>query len=152
MIMSTVTILYNLTKDQWEGKSDCLTSNYCQLQIGFSNNHPHVIFDDLSFGFELKVLDKIVQASRYPENEHIVYRSSAQPYLVSESLTLSPQTSYTLCMWAENAGKKSKFNYNFSTPAPTSTGDYENSSVVPPTTKGIHKYRFDNDTRTWVRK
>lgn len=150
--MSTVSILYNLTKDQWEGKSDYLTSNYCQLQIGFSNNQPQVIFDNLSFGFELRALDKTIQTNSYPEDEHIVYRSSAQPYLVSESLMLSPQTSYTLYMWAENAGKKSKFKYNFSTPAPTDTGDYENSSVVPPTTKGIHKYRFDNDTRTWVRK
>ena len=150
--MSTVTILYNLTKDHWEGKSDYLTSNYCQLQIGFCNNQPQVIFDNLSFGFELRVLDKTIQTNSYPEDENIVYRSSAQPYLVSESLMLSPQTSYTLHMWAENAGKKSKFKYNFSTPAPTTTGDYENSSVVPPTTKGIHKYRFDNDTRTWVRK
>lgn len=150
--MSTVTILYNLTKNQWEGNSNQLTSNYCQLEIGFCNNQPQVIFDNLSFGFELKALDKTIQTNSYPEDEHIVYRSSAQPYLVSESLILNPQTSYTLYMWAENAGKKSKFKYNFSTPAPTTTGDYENSSVVPPVTKGIHKYRFDNDTRNWVRK
>ena len=90
-------------------------------------------------------------AENFPQGP-ILYRSSSEPYLSVSALSLEPQTSYTVSVWAENSGERSTFEYEFSTPELTNTGEYENSSVPHPDIENVELYRFDEATRTWVEK
>ena len=149
--MSTVTVLYNISTKDWSGAEDSLTSNYCNLQIGFRSDQTEVVFDNLSFGFELKEFGETTQTENFPKGA-ILYRTSAEPYLAIAPLTLKPQTSYTVAMWVENAGERSTFEFSFATPDITDTGDYENSSVPHPDDDHQENYVFDETTRSWIEK
>lgn len=150
--MSTVTLQYNISNKRWKGTENSLTSNYCDLLIGFASNQTSTVFDNLSFGFKLTTSNKVLQSQNFPENDIVVYRSTAEPHLVSVPLNLEPNTTYTLTVWAENAGERKEFDYTFKTPHPTDTGDYINSSVPYPDTRDPNKYRFNEATREWVIK
>lgn len=149
--MSIITVQHNLSNNQWTGAASGLTSSYCHLQIGVISNQAHTIFDELSFGFELKHDSTTVQSENFP-TPPIVYHSSYEPYLAYIPLNLSPQTDYTLHVWVENSKNHTTFEYKFITPPITDTGDYVNSSVQHPDPDNVDEYKFDNAIRQWVRK
>jgi hypothetical protein len=149
--MSTVTALYNLSTKEWTGSEDSIASNYCNFQIGFRSNQSEVVFDNLTFGYELTKFEEVIKSETFPQGP-ILYRSSSELYLSVSTLSLEPHTSYTVRVWAENSGERSTFEYEFSTPELTNTGEYENSSVPHPDIENVELYRFDEATRTWVEK
>lgn len=150
--MSTIDLKYNVNDKNWVAETYNLSSNHCHLQIGFTSNVAETIFDNLSFGFILKKSGDTIQEEIYP-TDGIVYRSSSQPYLISSLLNLEPTTTYVLSAWAENGGHKSTYDFEFTSPQKTETGEYPNSSVpFPDPSNNYADYRFDENLRQWVKK
>lgn len=149
--MSTIKVNYNLSNNTWSGETDSLTSNYCQLEIGFSGSDT-VPFKDLKFGYVLKDSNTNVQENSFPEDPSISYKSTLNEYLVSDTLHLQPNKKYSIKLWVSNNNKKSQFRYTIHTPENTDTGHYENSSVPHPDNSRHDLYRFNTDSRQWVKK
>ena len=149
--MSTIRVIYDLSNNTWSGEVNSLTSNYCDLQIGFTNNNI-VPFEDLTFGYVLKDSNRNIQENNFPEDPTIKYKSCTGDYLVSDALSLEPNTKYSIKVWVKNNNKKSDFRYTIQTPDNTDTGHYENSSVPHPNNDRPDMYKFNTESRQWIKK
>ena len=150
--MSTVSVTYNLSSKKWTGKTEFLSSNGCQLQIGFTSKDDIIAFDNLKFGYDIRTNTNVVHSNSFPEDPSISYKATNAEYLVSDFISLEPNTKYTIKLWAENGKDKTTFQYKIETPDNTDLGHYPESSVPHPNNNRHDLYKFDVSTRSWVKK
>ena len=150
--MSNINIIHNFSTKKWTAKTEMLSSNQCQLQIGFASNDGITVFDNLKLGYDIRNSIKVTQSNSFPEDPDIKYKSTNEEFLISETINLEPNTKYTINLWVKNGTAESKFKYNIETPDNTDLGHYPDSSVPHPNNDRHDLYKFDTSTRTWVRK
>ena len=114
--MSTILSTYNIHSQEWTVNETDLAGHYFDLQIGFVGNNPTVEFDDVSMGFKLSQDLTVIQEFQYPPEDTVIH-STDQPYIVNYRLHIDYSQTYSLKIWAKNAGVLSETEYQFETPA-----------------------------------
>jgi hypothetical protein len=112
--MSELKAINNFITNEWSFKLNNLTYNYINLYIGFSNGEPRVIFDNLSFGYEL-IGDGKTITETYP-NPGVIYNETDETFITIDTFYLQPSTDYTLNLWCVNNNITSNGSYEFRTP------------------------------------
>ena len=112
--MSELRTINDFRTNEWSFELNNLTYNYINLYIGFSNGEPRVIFDNLSFGYELIGEGKTITET-YP-NPGVIYNESDETFITIDTFYLQPSTDYTLNLWSINNNITSNGSYEFRTP------------------------------------
>lgn len=112
--MSELITINDFRTNEWSFELNNLTYNYINLYIGFSNGEPRVIFDNLSFGYELIGEGKTITET-YP-NAGVIYNESDETFITIDTFYLQPSTDYTLNLWSINNNITSNGSYEFRTP------------------------------------
>jgi hypothetical protein len=154
--MSKIFATDDFNTGTWSLNIEDLAFNYADMFITFTETAPVVVFDNLSFGYELTTGDTVVQTNSFPP-EGVNYVQSDQPYLVCERLLLEMETTYSLFLWCVNGGNRFEKDFSFTTPRPTQpfaswTWDSSNLEWVSPTPypDDGNLYDWDEDTTSWV--
>jgi hypothetical protein len=99
--MSNIDVKLNLDTGQWAvNKTDYIAPDYVDLRIGFIRQVLPVMFESLSFGFELfyKNFEQVLLES-WPKGP-MRYISTDQEYIESIRLSLLDDRIYKLRFWA----------------------------------------------------
>lgn len=151
--MSKILATDDFQTQNWTITIEELDSHYANLFIGFTGESPVVEFQNLQFKYELKQNDEIKQQNSYPPS-NVRYINSDQVYLVIERLELSPETTYELYLWAENAGQSFEKTFVFTTPRPAQpypswiwNGKIWESPVEYP--NDGHFYEWNEENQEW---
>lgn len=144
----------------WQVNFDELGSYSALLYIGFTDKSPIVVFDNLSFGFEVHKDNNVQQKKSYPPSG-VKYIRSDQEYLVCEKIeNLLPTESYDLFLWANNGGITFQNTFTFSVPIPNSpypswVWSDEEYMWYPPIPKpedtDEYIYLWDEETLQWIK-
>lgn len=87
------------------------------LYLGFRDNgSQNVTFNNLSFGYKITSGRKNVASGTYPA-EGVQYVSSDQDYISSDTIEVTPETTYNVSVWVENAGERFEDKFSTTTPA-----------------------------------
>lgn len=128
------------------------------LYFGFTDSDGlPVIFDDLSFGFQLKNENEILSEDSFPK-EGMSYKSTDQEFLISAHLTdMKLGEPYKLFVWVVNAGVRWDQSFDvmlprWKQPYPSWTWNESNDCWIAPipypTDGGI--YVWDEDQMAWI--
>jgi hypothetical protein len=112
--MSELRTINDFRTNEWSFELNNLTYNYINLYIGFSNGEPRVIFDNLSFGYEL-IGDGKTITETYP-NPGVIYNETDETFITIDTFYLQPSTDYILNVWSINNNITSNGSYEFRTP------------------------------------
>ena len=112
--MSTILVAYNIHSQVWTINENDLAGHYFDLQIGFTGDNPVVEFDNMSMGFELSHDSNVIESFQYPPEDTVIH-STDQPYIVNYRLNTEYSQTYSLKIWAKNAGVLSETEYQFET-------------------------------------
>jgi hypothetical protein len=128
-------LLGNFDTQSWAA-DDQVDAYSAEIKIGFRNGDQNpVIFDNLSFGFDFFSGEESLFSGSYPP-VNVFYKSSDQEYVVAEVVNnLTPEESYTLNVWVQNAGQR-----------------FEESIIVT-TSRPLQPYEswiYDSEKRVWV--
>lgn len=154
--MSKILATDNIKTQNWSLEfSDDFSPYYADLQIGFTEDKPIVVFKKLRFGFTLTDgNNEVIDEQSYPP-QGIKYTRTNQKYLVTHRLKLSPDTDYSLFLWAENADVLIEHTETFKTPIPeqpfeswTWDGEKWNPPISYPD-DGLW-YEWDEENGNWV--
>lgn len=88
---------------------------YIDVYLGFCDGNKVTIFDELKFGYKIKLADAVIQEGSFPQ-ENNKYISSDQEFMVCERVETEPSTEYELYVWAENGGVLFESSKLFTTP------------------------------------
>lgn len=149
-------ILGNFDTQSWTADND--TQAYSsEIKIGFRNGEENpVVFDNLSFGFAVLDGETELLSGSYPP-VNVTYKSSDQEYLVADVVNdLVPEETYTVSVWANNAGQRFEDVVSFTTPRPPQPFeswiyDSENKYWVAPVPapEDGNDYMWNEETQTW---
>lgn len=112
--MSELRTINDFRTNEWSFELNNLTYNYINLYIGFSNGEQRVIFDNLSFGYEL-IGDGKTITETYP-NPGVIYNETDETFITIDTFYLQPSTDYILNVWSINNNITSNGSYEFRTP------------------------------------
>jgi hypothetical protein len=152
--MSKIFATDDFQTQNWTITIEDLQSNYTDLFIGFTDESPVVEFKNLQFKYELKHNNEIQQQGSYPP-PNVKYLNSDQVYLVVERLNLTPETTYELYLWAENAGQSFEKTFEFTTPRPPQpypswTWNGETWEAPVPYPEGEEFYVWEEENQEWI--
>jgi hypothetical protein len=88
-----------------------------QINIGFNSNSPTTTFNDLSFGYEVREGEYIVQYKNFPFKRTKII-STTQEFLRQEISRLKSGRTYKLWVWVENGNDYFEEEFEFSIPMP----------------------------------
>ena len=124
------------------------------LEIGFVSDTALVEFDNLTFGYACTVNTKTVAKGSYPV-EGVIYVSTDQPYIVSETIFLNYDDDAILTVWAKNAGQEYSDTVTFTVPRPDQpypswawNGEWWEPPVPYPDDGG--RYEWDEEGQQWA--
>lgn len=149
-------ILGNFDTQSWTSDDEAQAYN-AEIKIGFRNGEESpVLFDNLSFGFSVADGTNELLSGSYPP-VNVTYKSSDQEYLVADVVNdLTPETDYTVSVWAENAGQRFEDTLTLTTPRPVQpfpswVYDTENKYWVAPVPapEDDNDYMWNEETQTW---
>jgi len=148
--MSKAIAINNLDNQSWEVTYQEVAPSYVDIYINFIYQTPGTKFKNLKFKYELKQGENIKQYGVYPP-AGVRYLQSDQQYLVSERITLQPDTEYTLYLWSENDNIQSETTSTFSSPRPSQpypSWNWEdkkwNPPVPVPDTQTLYNWNEEN--------
>lgn len=153
--MGKAIIINNLENQSWDVTYQEVAPTYVDISFKFIDPIPGAKFKNLKFKYELKQGDNIKQYGVYPP-AGVRYLQSDQQSLVSERLTLQPDTTYDLYLWSENDNIQSETTSTFSSPRPPQpypSWTWEDKKWNPPTplpdTENL--YNWNEETLSWVK-
>ena len=112
--MSELKAISNINTNEWSFDLNDLSFVYVNLYMGFSDINPVVIFNNLSFGYELISTGGTITET-YP-NPGITYDQTDETFLTIDTFYLQPSTDYTLNVWSNNNNIESTGSFEFRTP------------------------------------
>jgi hypothetical protein len=160
--MSKIIAKDSFQTGNWDVQFNDINANYAHLYIGFTDTGPVVDFINLSFKFELKIGENIIQYGVYPKGDARYVRSD-QEFLTVDHLDLTPETDYNLYLKAENNGQSFERTVSFSTPRhpqPFTSWTWNTTTKVwdPPTSQpeltqeqidNNNYYGWNEETQSW---
>lgn len=114
--MSKLITKNDFQTQNWIVTEENLDSFYVDLYIGFVDQNPIINFVNLKFGYNLKSGETEVISQSYPP-KGVKYEQTDQEFIIVDRLDLEPETSYSIFLWAENAGNRYEYTYDFTTPS-----------------------------------
>jgi hypothetical protein len=150
--MNIIAAINNIDKNSWTIKT--LDPMPSVLKIGFFSSDPNKAFDNLKFGFTINLGKSIVHEKSYPV-EFYSYEKSSQEFLEMIDVPMQPDKTYTLNLWAENAGVRSDFSYSFKTPIPSQphlSWNWSGNDWVPPVAQPTdgRPYDWNENLQQWI--
>lgn len=101
--MSKIEAVNNFETGTWEINISNNLSNSINLLIGFKDKNSKIVFNDLSFGYQIKYQDEIVKTKTYPFGETVyVSMSKSQQFLESDIFEIDSHKEYQLRLWCKN--------------------------------------------------
>jgi hypothetical protein len=89
-----------------------------EIHFIFTSDSEFTYFDNLTFGYQLKNNNEIIQEEKYPLNAETHYEMTNNYPLVIDFLHLEVEKRYELIVFAEDFGKKLESYLDFVTPRP----------------------------------
>jgi len=135
--MSEIKAINDFRTSDWSFEMNDLNYYYVNLYIGFVDNTPTVVFNNLQFSYELISTGGTI-TEMYP-NPGVVYNQTDETFLTIDTFYLHPSTDYTLNVWSTNNGIVSNGTFEFRTPdvptppptpTPIPTGTTGNTIVI----------------------
>lgn len=115
--MKDLKVILDLKTQTWNIEDIDDFNKTTEVLFGVRQVSPTVLFDNLKFGFTLLYNGNVVQEFSDPP-VGTTYICSDQEYLKSIPIGVTYNQTYTLLLWAENAGVRYEFDYTFTTPKP----------------------------------
>lgn len=148
----------DIVTKEWSFDEEDLKNFYLDVKFAFRDNGKlPVVFDELSFGYSLKLNSKKVSEDSLPL-PGVTYISTDQDYVEGFLLPqLVGGKEYFINVWTKNAGDFWEYSTSFVMPMPISpypswTFDEESGMWVPPIPypddDGL--YDWDEESQNWV--
>jgi hypothetical protein len=154
--MSIVQATLELDKKKWTVENAAAPGKQSiALQVNVADAETASI-NHFSFGYTLTLNDSVVAQCKFPEVGTII--SIAPTNLISETILVTPNTTYSLYLWAENGGDRTEKTFELRTPIPpqphlswTWNGNAWVSPVPLPTNgpKGA-AYKWSEAQQKWI--
>lgn len=112
--MSELRAINDFRTNSWSFNLSDLAYSYVYLYLGFVDTDPVVMFNNLSFGYDLISTGGTISET-YP-NPGVVYDETDETFLTIDTFYLHPSTDYTLNVWSNNNNIQSSGSYQFRTP------------------------------------
>lgn len=112
--MSELRAINDFRTNTWSFDLSDLSYVYINLFMGFVDASPTVVFNNLTFGYEITSTGGTINET-YP-NPGIVYDETDETFLTIDTFYLQPSTDYTLNVWSNNNDIQSTGSYQFRTP------------------------------------
>jgi hypothetical protein len=124
------------------------------LQIDFISADQNKTFDNLKFGFSLKQGKTILVDEQFPP-EGISYERAGQFYLIAKDISVPPDKTIELNLWAEHAGVRSEFSYSFKSdkleqPYPSWIWTGEQWISPTPVPGNAEDYLWNETSKQWI--
>lgn len=122
--MNTFKSTFNVDTQEWTVVPPAKCHHFVEFQIAFTGNNPHIIFDDLSFGFELikdgdlSAGEAFIDAKRFPEHGIIISEVFSDLPAGVYVINVPCETDLVLKLWSVNAGQRNDFSYTFTSGRP----------------------------------
>ena len=153
--MSVIAVTYDLNLAQFNFEEIDLGSYTTEIHFRFYNGEQIVVFNELSFGYDLKLNGSTVSSKNYP-GENQQYHETDQLYLESVNLNVLPDNTYTLAVWCNESGKLTETSFQFTPPIPEKpysswlwNGTGWTAPVAIPDTSTGNVYNWNELTQTW---
>ena len=118
--MNKLYAIDNFKTQNWELDIKELGAFYNDLHIGFIDTAPIISFNNLTFGFELKQNEIIIQSGIYPP-PNVKYFQTNQKHLVAVRIETLPTETYELFLWAKNDNTRIEKRFTLEIPKPPKT-------------------------------
>jgi hypothetical protein len=116
--MSSIIATNDLINKKWNMSVVDLGSVYAELQFRFTKQTQTVVFNNLSFGYELfDENNQRVDFQKFPR-PGLTYESTDQLFIELVSLHLKAFHSYTLNIWSHEEGVQMDVSFKFKTSQP----------------------------------
>ena len=112
--MSELKAISNINTNEWSFDLNDLSYLYINLYLGFCDVSPVVVFNNLTFGYELVSTGGTISET-YP-NPGVSYDQTDETFLTIDTFYLQPSTDYTLNVWSNNNNIESTGSFEFRTP------------------------------------
>lgn len=97
----------NFIRATWSLNTEQISTGVNDMLISFTEELPTVSFNNLNFGYELRLGDNIKSYGVYPPRG-VTYKKSDQEYLKLVRFFLNPEQPYMLYLWSDNNGKRTE--------------------------------------------
>lgn len=117
--MVTIQAVYNILDKNWAVSINTVFQRINHLTISFiaGEESETVKFDNLQFGYDLKLGDEIILRNHFPKQGQKYISSDSSP-LVTEVLYFDPNKTYELCFFAENLNHRTEKTIEIIVPLP----------------------------------
>lgn len=134
--MNNIQAVYDILDKNWSVSLNLASSLKNELAISFiaGTGLAKAKFNNLRFGYDLKLNNEIIVSDHFPRQGQIYELSDSYPLEIA-ILDLTPNKTYELCLYAENANHRTEKNIEFLVPLP---GRPHNS------------WTWDNGTMEWL--
>jgi len=130
-----------------------LSSSYCDIIAALNTAGQTIIFDRVSFGFDIKRGEEIIIQKSYPP-PGVIYIQSDQEVIQSERVLWEPDWELVVKVWISMSGNYMEQSFNITVPRPPQpfpSWTWDGSSWQPPIpVPGEGNYTWDEDSQTWV--
>jgi len=153
-------VISDIVKKTWYfDEEENLPAFWIDLKIGFREDGKlPVFFNDMSFGYSLKLNNKIISEMSYPVAIGINYNETDQEYLERFGINnIVPGKTYLLYVWSKNNGEFWSDSYLISIPAipqpyPSWTLNEDTGTWISPIPypEDANSYEWDEQSQSWM--
>lgn len=115
--MSRIDVLYSAVTETFEFQENDLSPDYVDIFAGIKKHVDVILFNNLSFGYELKKNEQVISSKTWPE-PGVVYLETDQEILDGDRVNWEPSTEYKLIVWFNNWGQHYSGEHVIITPDP----------------------------------
>jgi hypothetical protein len=154
--MKDLKVTLDLNTEQWWIENIQDFNPITEVLFNVKQINKETVFNNLKFGFTLKLNDIIIQSISEP-SEGITYISSDQDYLKSIPINVIYNREYVIDLWVENDGKRYEKSHYITTPKPeqpfnswTWNEQYEYWEAPIAKPENQPTYVWSEDSKMWV--
>jgi hypothetical protein len=157
--MNTIQAVYDILSKNWSVSLNNITQRDNELALSFiaGDGLAKAKFENLRFGFDLKLNSEVVASEHYPSQGQLYQWSDTYP-LATPILYLNPNKTYELCLYAENAGHRTEQNIEISVPKPDkpynswSWSEEAMEWLAPIPQPKDYPHEWNESTQMWVKR
>ena len=154
--MSKLIIKFDKDIPSFQLIQENLNPYYCDVIASLNKSGYVILFDNVSFGFDIKRGEEIVIKKSYPPMG-VTYVKSDQSIIRVERVVWGPDWELVMRVWVKMSGNYMEQSFNVTIPRPPqpySSWTWDGSNWQPPIPipipiSGI-KYIWDEGSRTWI--
>jgi hypothetical protein len=152
-----ITAVYHTVNKEWSVESTDAYAPDCDMHISFTSETTEMSFNDIKFGYKLTLNNTVISENNYPlDNIKLETAVSGSPVAMPR-FTVTPGVTYSLHLWAEDAGQRGESDTVIEMPKPEQpfpswtwdTTDNRWSAPVQHATDG-KLYTWNEETRSWT--